>query len=173
MKGVIIICLKELVVKNGGKTLWSYIMNNCNLNENTPIYANENIEDEVALKLIVESAKVFNLTIAEFADVYGIYWVNDYAARIYKAYFIGIYDAKSFLLNMNEVHKLVVKKNPDSKPPNFTFEWKSENVLLINYLSDRGLIDIAVGLVKGVGKYFNETLKVKKLNNSFIEVIFQ
>lgn len=36
----------------------------------------------------------------------------------------------------------------------------------------RGLIDICIGLVKGVGKHFHEDLKVTKLSDDRIRVVF-
>jgi hypothetical protein len=42
----------------------------------------------------------------------------------------------------------------------------------MTYKSPRGLIDFLVGLIKGVGKYFKEDLRVRKLNNTDVEVVF-
>ena len=42
----------------------------------------------------------------------------------------------------------------------------------MHYSSHRGLIDFMVGLVKGVGKFYNENIKVKKLGTEKIEVVF-
>ncbi|KPQ45004.1 MAG: hypothetical protein MPEBLZ_00429 [Candidatus Methanoperedens nitroreducens] len=44
--------------------------------------------------------------------------------------------------------------------------------MIIKYKSNRGLIDILMGLVKGVGKYYKEDLKVTKLSSDRLQVIF-
>ena len=48
----------------------------------------------------------------------------------------------------------------NAKPPDFTYEWETEQVLLMTYSSHRGLLPIAVGLIKAVGKRYNEKLRV-------------
>ena len=42
----------------------------------------------------------------------------------------------------------------------------------MKYKSHRNLIDFLVGLVKGVGKFYKEDLKVSKLSNDKVEIVF-
>jgi hypothetical protein len=42
----------------------------------------------------------------------------------------------------------------------------------MTYNSRRGLIDIMIGLIKGVGKYYKENLKVTKLGPDKVEIKF-
>jgi len=42
----------------------------------------------------------------------------------------------------------------------------------MTYKSPRNLIHICIGLVKGVGKYYQENLEVTKLSNDKIKVKF-
>jgi len=42
----------------------------------------------------------------------------------------------------------------------------------MKYISKRGLIDFMVGLIKGVGKYYREDLKVTKLGNDRVKIVF-
>jgi len=43
----------------------------------------------------------------------------------------------------------------------------------MKYWSSRGLIDLFVGLIKGFGKYYNETLVIKKLSTTEVEIVFK
>lgn len=47
-----------------------------------------------------------------------------------------------------------------------------DRTLIMKYKSPRGLIDFAVGMVRGAGKLHRENLKVTKLGNDRIEIIF-
>jgi hypothetical protein len=42
----------------------------------------------------------------------------------------------------------------------------------MKYKSRRGLIDFMVGLIKGVGKFYKEDLKVTKLSSDKVEIVF-
>ena len=61
---------------------------------------------------------------------------------------------------------------PNAKPPRFDYQWINENVLIMIYQSERGLIDFMVGLAKGVGNYFGESLKITKLSDTEIKIVF-
>jgi hypothetical protein len=43
----------------------------------------------------------------------------------------------------------------------------------MKYKSKRKLIDFMVGLIKGVGKFYKENLKVKKISDDKVEIIFE
>jgi hypothetical protein len=42
----------------------------------------------------------------------------------------------------------------------------------MTYQSSRGLIDFFIGIVKGVGTYYNEKLSIAKLPNNKVEIQF-
>lgn len=73
---------------------------------------------------------------------------------------------------MDHVHTAVTKRLADARPPRFEYEWKDNQTLIMHYKSPRGLIDFMVGLIKGVGKYFEKDLKVTKLGNDKVKIVF-
>ncbi len=172
MKGIIANCLKELVCEKFGEDKWEEILQTSGLDTVYMIQPSENIDDELVLRMIDSTCKVLNITQVQAADAFGEYWVNVFAPRVYHVYYKGVDSAKDFLLKMDEIHKKVTNDIEGSKPPSFEYELTSENKLIINYKSERGLIDILIGLIKGVGKYFKEDLAVKKLSDNKVEVIF-
>lgn len=91
---------------------------------------------------------------------------------MYRPYFIGVKTAKEFLLKMDSVHAKTTRNMPNAHPPRFEYEWEGEKTLIMKYKSQRGLIDFMVGLIKGVGKHYNEELKVTKLGGDKVRVIF-
>ena len=74
---------------------------------------------------------------------------------------------------MDDVHTQTTKTIADAKPPEFTYKWKDDNTLIMGYKSHRGLIDIMVGLIRGVGKYYKDDLEVTKISDKEVEIKFK
>ncbi len=172
MKGVIVSCLKELVVSNFGQDKWEASLEAAGFYRKTFFPLTLNVKDEDVLKIVGGVCKVLNITLEQAADAFGEHWVCKYASRYYRQFFDGIHSSRAFLLNMNNVHEVTTKNIPDARPPHFAYVWLSDNILLMKYKSPRGLIDFFVGLVRGVGKYFHENLEVYKVGNNKVRIIF-
>lgn len=169
MKGVIIKAIEELVKTNFGEEKWKDCLKAIGLDPNTLFLANDDIDDEVAVKFVKEILpRELNLTYEQVCDAFGEYWMTQFAPKVYKSYFIGAKGAKDFLLKMDRTHVDIGL----GKPPRFSYEEVDKDTLIIHYTSHRQLIDIMVGLIKGVGKYFNEKLEVKKLSDKTVMVKF-
>lgn len=172
MKGIIVNCLKALVYDKFGVDKWQKILSMSNLDPYMVIHATKDIDDNIVLKVVDSTCKVLNISMEQATDAFGEYWVNVYAPKIYEMYYKGVESAKDFLLKMDDVHKNVTKNLENAKPPSFKFEWKDDKTLIVKYISHRGLIDFYVGLARGVGIYFKEDIKVKKLKDEKVEIIF-
>jgi len=62
----------------------------------------------------------------------------------------------------NHIHVEVRKLYPDAELPVFAFDdTDTENFKLV-YSSERGLADLALGLIEGVAKYFNEPFDIAR-----------
>lgn len=172
MKGVIAVCLANLVQEKFGKEKWHEILEASGLPKTTFFMPSTNVEDAAVMTVVESTCKVLNLSLQQAADAFGDYWVNDYAPKIYKAYYRGKDNAKDFLLDMDKVHISVTERIADAKPPKFEYQWLDEKTLIMKYISHRGLIDFLVGLIKGVGKHFNEKLTVSKMSSEKVKVVF-
>jgi len=75
-------------------------------------------------------------------------------------------------MKMDEVHRSVTDSMSQARPSRFEYNWKDDRTLVIVYKSHRNLMDVMVGLIKGVGKYYGVELKVKKLSENRVEVVF-
>ena len=95
-----------------------------------------------------------------------------YAPTVYKAYFVGTDSAKAFLEKMDRVHKMATRNIAGAHPPRFGCQRVDDKTLVMTYNSPRGLIDVMVGLIKGVGAYYHEELRVEKLPGSRVKVVF-
>jgi hypothetical protein len=172
MKGVIAHCLRQLVVNNFGQAKWDAALIEAGLDKDTQILVTQDIEDATVLKVVGSVCKVLNISLEQAADAFGEYWVCTYAPKIYKAYFQGKNSARELLLKMDEVHQLTTASIPNARPPRFDYTWQGDKTLIMKYKSHRQLIDFLVGLVKGVGKYYNEPLQVSKMGGDSVKIVF-
>ena len=172
MKGVIAMCLKDLVVNKFGAAKWDECLKNLGEAQDIPILASSDMHDEVVMKMIQETCKTLGISLQQAADAFGEYWVCNFSQKIYGAFYRKYRGAKEFLLAMDKVHVDMTTMLKDSNPPRFDYEWKDNRTLIMKYKSKRNLIDFAVGLVKGVGKYYKEDIKVTKLSDDKIQIVF-
>jgi hypothetical protein len=73
---------------------------------------------------------------------------------------------------MDKVHQMVTQNIANAHPPRFEYDWKDDQTLIMTYKSNRNLIDFLVGIIKGVGKYYKENLKVMKLGKDKVQIRF-
>jgi len=172
MKGVIAKCLGDLVKEKFGKDKWGDALELSGLDRDSIFLATEDVDDIAVLKVVDSVCKVLNISFIQAADAFGDYWANVFTPKIYAPYYRGVNSAKEFLLNMDKVHVDTTKTIKNAHPPRFEYEWKDDKTLIMKYKSKRGLIDFMVGIIKGVGKYYKEDLKVTKLGTEKVEIIF-
>ena len=172
MKGVIPNCLGKLIKSKYGDDQWELILDTAGFPKYTTFPISKDIPDESVIKVVESACKILNITLQQAADAFGDYWVNDYAPKIYHPYFDQSKTAKEFLLNMDDVHKSTTQDIANAHPPRFDYSWKDDKTLIMTYKSDRGLIEFLIGLIKGVGKYYNDELQVTQLANDKVQVVF-
>ncbi len=172
MKGCIVQCLGELVTTRFGENEWQESLEKAGMSRTSFFMPLSNIDDANVMKLMQAVCNVTHITPAQAADAFGDYWVNVYAPKIYTVYYKGSKSSKELILKMDGVHDIVTKNILNARPPRFEYNWIDERTLTIDYKSHRGMIDIFVGLIKGVGKYYNENLFVTKLRHDRVQVIF-
>ena len=172
MKGVIVTCLESLVKEQFGQHKWEDVLEEAGLKRHAIFNMTSNVQDATVLQIVQAACTVLEITPHQAADAFGDYWVNVYAPKVYSMYFRKAHSAKEMLLNMDKLHETVTSSIPDAHPPRFDYEWKDEQTLIMHYKSHRGMIDFLVGLIKGVGTYYNEELRVTKQSETAVEVIF-
>ena len=172
MKGAIVNCLGELVVNNFGRDKWEAALEKAGFEKQAIFLTIQDIEDARVLKLVGAVCSVLNISLSQAADAFGEYWMCTYAPKNYDIFFSGVRNAKDFLLKMDKVHHVTTATVPNSHPPRFDYSWESDKILVMKYHSPRNLVDFMVGLIKGVGKHFNEKLTVSKISSDSVRVVF-
>ncbi|MBN2027139.1 MAG: heme NO-binding domain-containing protein [Actinobacteria bacterium] len=173
MKGVIMACLAQLVNEKFGEDSMEAIMKKSGFDTSKRFMATEDVPEDKAMGMLETTCEVLDISLEQAADAFGEYWVNEYAPKIYGIYYKNVDNAMDFLLMMDEVHVKSTRNIENARPPRFEYAWQDDRTLIMTYKSPRGLIDICVGLIKGVGKYFGEELEVTKLSSEDIKVVFK
>jgi hypothetical protein len=173
MKGTIVKCLQELVTEQFGKDTWQQSLEDAGIRRNTMFLTITDVDDATVMNVIQAVCRNVGITLEQAADAFGDYWVNVYSQKLYAQFYANHTTAKDFLLDMDKLHLSMTKTMPTAHPPRFRYEWSQENTLIIHYQSHRGLIDFVVGLAKGVGTFYQETLNVSKIGPDKVRVVFQ
>ena len=174
MKGTITACLIELVEKKFGKDKWAAILDDAKLREHAADFrmAPVDIPDELIGELLASTCKVLGVTLQQAADAFGEYWCCSYAPRVYALVYKRFKSAREMILGMDKVHVDMTATIPNAHPPRFTYTWENPHTLLVEYKSKRNMIDIYVGLVRGVGTHFKEKLDVTKISPTQVRIVF-
>lgn len=172
MKGTIVKAIEKLVIEKLGVDKWEKCLELSGYKKNKIFLLQDDVEDADVFKIIKNLSEISGLSTQEIFDLYGDYWVNDYAPKIYTAFY-NLKNAKDFILNIQKIHDIMTASMKNARPPRFEYNWKNEKELIVDYYSERNLIELAISLLKGVGKYFKENLKISKLNDKQIHVVFE
>jgi hypothetical protein len=111
-------------------------------------------------------ARVLFLPTDQLLDDFGEHWSCVYAPKVYAPYYAGAHCARELLLNLDHIHEAIAKSVKLATPPRFGYEWRGHQLLVMYYQSARGFIDLMPGLIRGVGKYYNENLRVRIVDNA-------
>jgi hypothetical protein len=175
MKMQIIDCLSALVKEKFGKEKWDEILTLSDMGRGSnsfKYFVGFDIIDEKAMDIVQNTCKVLNITLEQAADAFGDYWISSYAPKIYPKYYDRFKSAKAFIMGMDQVHREVTEDIENAHPPRFDFEELNDNTLRVHYKSKRKMIDFYIGLVKGIGNYFNVKLEIIKESDEHVLIKF-
>jgi hypothetical protein len=177
MRAQLFLCLTELITKKFGKEKLDAILAASGLSDSKTYmryFDGFDFSDEKFVELVKNLCSILNITPEQAADAFGEYWVCEYAPRLYPEYYENIKNAEDFLTKLDSIHSDVTANSPSNTkaayPPHFDVERAGDNTLHIHYKSKRRMIDFYIGLVKGVGKYFNTPLEIQKISEEEIDV---
>ncbi|MGG7190581.1 heme NO-binding domain-containing protein [Clostridium paraputrificum] len=124
----------------------------------------ENVEDDKVNKYIKYISDNKNITTKELWRKIGqdniISFSKDYPA------FFKHDSAYSFLKSMYDVHVVMTKKFIGAKPPILTMTPISRREAIFTYNSSRGMFEYFLGMLEGVGNYFNEKIQVEEISKT-------
>lgn len=166
MKGTILNCLEELVTRKFGAEQWRLSLKLADI-PGSRIYGTfEDVPDREVHSLLKAVSAAVGLPLDGVMEAFGDYWSTVYAPRVYAAYYAGTKNSRDLLLHLDNIHAVMTRSLKSARPPRFRYEWHGETHLVMHYESKRGLVALMAGLVRGVGKYYGESLSVQIVGNA-------
>ena len=172
MKGVIVCCLSLLVKERFGSDTWGKILEENGLNKETVFLPTENVDDKVVINLVKSVCSHLKISLEQAADAFGDYWMTAYAPKVYSAFFIGKKTARDFILSLDNIHLITTQTMDGASPPRFEYLDHNENSLTMKYFSKREMFEFFKGLLKGIGKYYNEQLIINDVGKNTVKITF-
>lgn len=166
MYGLVNKAVEDLVVTHFGTEKWDAIKAKAGVDVDSFI-SNESYPDSVTYDLVGAASEVLGMSTKDVLIDFGEHWVLKTAAKSYGAMLkAGGRDLREFLINLPNFHTRVMMIFQNLKPPRFECTEVGEESLNLRYYTHRhGLADFVVGLVQGLGKYY-ETPAVCELIES-------
>jgi Haem-NO-binding len=160
MYGLVNKAVTDFIVANFGQEMWEKLAARAEADET--FLSMEQYPDEVTYKLVATISEELKLEPSQVLETFGEYWVTFTAQNGYGPLMkMSGKTVREFLQNLNGMHERVKANMTDLKPPSFEVENVGEKEILLHYRSERaGLSPMVVGLLRGLGKMFNETLNV-------------
>lgn len=172
MKGAILDCLAQMVELKFGREVWERILSASGLDTKMEFSSGRDVNDEKTMEIINNTCQELNLTLEQAAEAFGVFWVNSYASRQYAIYLNRYGSAKDLIKGMDAVHEYTTKTVQNAHPPRFEFEDLDENRLRVTYKSSRNLIDLYIGLIKGVSVYYKTPIRIDKRSSATVDLVF-
>ncbi|MGA2345947.1 MAG: heme NO-binding domain-containing protein [Candidatus Sulfotelmatobacter sp.] len=166
MKGTIVKCLEELVIKRFGEKKWRESLSKAGFSELKTFTMLGDVDEAEFMRIMEGVASAASLSMEQTMEAFGEHWSTVYAPTVYRAYFSSAKSSRELLLNLDHIHDVMTKSMKSARPPRFRYEWKGDKHLIMHYESKRGLVVLMPSLIRGVGKHFNEKLTVSTLGNA-------
>lgn len=172
MKGIVVDCLQDLVRTGFGAETWREIATRAGIDADRSFKLDDDLPDEVVLNMFAKTCEVANLSFEQACEVYGGHWVGTYMPRRHPEFYEGVRSTRELLLKLGAIHETVRQRMAGAQPPRHSYEWKDADTLLMGYHSERDLIVLFIGAIKGAARHFGDTVRVRQLNAHTVEIAF-
>jgi len=167
MKGLVFTELLEYVEENFGFDMADKIIENANLANDGAFTQAGNYPFEELVKLLSALSKELNIEIPKLLEIFGEHMFKKLISLNpqLKDNFNSSLDLISRVGDI--IHPEVEKLYPGSDLPKFNLINRSENKIVIDYISSKHLEPFAIGLMKGSANFFNEKIIIaqEKIEN--------
>jgi len=162
MKGIVFTEFLELVENEFGLEVVQQIIDECEL-ETAGVYTSVGTYSHKDMfKMVAKLSEIKGLPVPALLTVFGEYFFTTLKDKY--PVFVEKPNLFSFLNSIDQyIHPEVLKLYPDAELPRFDAEIKSDNEMMLNYMSSRKMSDLAIGLIKGAANHFKEDVDVVKI----------
>ncbi len=164
MKGLIFSELLEMVEDKFGFVVVDELVTSSNLPSGGTYTAVGTYEYTELVELLVNLNRIVKIEIPDLVLTFGEHLFSRFAV-LYSEFFHDKNNSLDFLEDLESyIHVQVLKLYPDAQLPKFDIKRVKDNQLEMIYHSNRRLAHLAIGLITGCGKHFNEKLDIKTEN---------
>lgn len=162
MYGMVNNALKEMVRERLGEEAWQDLCRRAG-HEEAIFLSLETYPDEVTYALAGEAAAELKLSVPEFLEQFGRFWI-DYALRsVYAPLLRASSSLEQTLSSLDGMHRTIARTLANLRAPSFSFEPTPEGGVL-RYRSTRaGLAPFVVGLVQGLAAMHRIELQISQV----------
>jgi hypothetical protein len=162
MKGIVFTEFLELVENDFGLEVVQQIIDGCELDTEGVYTSVGTYSHKDLFKMVGKLSEIKGIPVPALLTIFGEYFFNNLKDKY--PVFMEKSNLFNFLNSIDEyIHPEVLKLYPDAELPTFDTEIKSDNEMILNYMSSRKMSDLAIGLIKGAAKYFKEDVDVVKI----------
>lgn len=164
MHGSIFIFLKRYIESEYDYSTWVKIMQSEKLERlNTPYELNEVYPIEELFTIMAEGARLGGVSYPEFQEQFGKFLVPD-LLLVFKRFINPEWKTYDMLQYIgSHMHGGIRRENDKTNPPPLHVSKVGKNTLILDYYSKRKMAGFAIGIIKGLARYFQEEERVKVL----------
>jgi len=165
MYGLVNQALEDFVRRGFGDAAWNRVRESAGLRDDMFV-SMDSYPDAITYRLVGSASEVLGLEAAAILEAFGEHWVL-YTAQAGYGEMLAMFgtNLRTFLHNLDNLHSHVAMTYPELRPPSFEVtELDDSRSLLLHYRSTRGgLAPMVIGLLKGLGKRFDESISVRQV----------
>lgn len=166
MYGLVNKAIEQMVCCHFGEETWKAIQQKAQV-EVEAFISMDAYPDDLTHRLVRAASEVLELSPDEILLAFGEYWVLYTAEEGYGELMAMAGDnLPEFLQNLDNLHARVGLSFPQLKPPSFECNQHPLNELRLHYHSSReGLAPMVMGLMKGLGTRFNQSVEITQIHD--------
>lgn len=175
MKGIVFTEFLEMVEEKFGYQMANDVVEESQLPSKGIYTAVGTYPHTEMVSLVVTLSKKSGIALPTLLNSFGKHLFSVFKKN-YEHFFKGATSTFSFLSQIDSyIHVEVLKLYPDAQLPKFYVQEHSENKLVLIYVSDRSMADLAHGLMEACTEHFGEKVLITKhvKDPSGREVVFE
>ncbi len=167
MYGLVNEAIEQLLTAQCGPQAWTAIRRDAGVSDGSFI-AMQAYPDEVTYALVESASRHTGLSADQLLEAFGEYWIRYTAEEGYGPLLnMAGTTFREFLGNLDRLHKHVASHMPELVPPSFRLEELADHHFRLYYHSHRpGLAPMVVGLLRGLGARFHQSVTVSTVTDS-------
>ncbi|GAA4314008.1 heme NO-binding domain-containing protein [Nibribacter koreensis] len=160
MHGSIFVLLKRFVEGTHDYSTWVGLLEKAGVE--TPSYQmQEMYPTDDLFAIVLQASELMDVSVYDLMEQFGEFMVPD-LLMVYKKYIDPDWRTYQMLLNTEEaMHGAVRREDPRTTPPILVVTKQEHNRLIVDYYSKRRMSGVAVGIIRGIARYYGESDLVK------------